>query len=368
VIRTSRTGLCQIFKHCIDFPETELVKDKDLTYYLKTHSRPGAFNSRYNCITKQDVQREKELRGEIEGYIDKIQEFMLHNDQMVLNDHPATLVKTLIQRHIKAQIDKFEWAYKPARNNIFEFLTKYRAPILIASLGLIILLLTYIFFHKSLGWLLAIILGIAIIIDIIFLGIWALDMIMSHISRHRHLTAARPPDAYVRKIAATQLRPIINEMTAAAPLKKGRLRRLFYSTALGVINFARNHLMNVPTVSSIRWLTIDKRKRLVFLSNYSNTTDFYVREFLTGNTPRGVNFMFTNGAGFPDAELLQKGGISDDPEGYMNVIHTHQHVTDLWYSHDYNLTVDQIIRNRKIRNGLFKKMNEEKASIWLKLL
>ena len=66
--------------------------------------------------------------------------------------------------------------------------------------------------------------------------------------------------------------------------------------------------------------------------------------------------------------MLIKGGITDHPEGYMNAVHTGQHVTDLWYAHEPNLTADIINKNREIRNGLFKQMTEEKAKKWLKLL
>jgi len=125
----------------------------------------------------------------------------------------------------------------------------------------------------------------------------------------------------------------------------------------------------VPTVSSIRWLVIDKKRRLVFLSNFTNTTDFYVRDFLdTRSTAQGINFMFTNGFWFPDARFLYKGGILDDPEGYMNAVHTGQQVTDFFYAHEPMLTQDIIHKFRNIRNGLFSKMTEEEAAQWLKLL
>jgi hypothetical protein len=89
-----------------------------------------------------------------------------------------------------------------------------------------------------------------------------------------------------------------------------------------------------------------------------------------GDTAKGVNFMFTHGQGFPDARWLFKTkGIIADPEGYMHAVHAGQHVTDLWYAHEKHLTADIINKNRKIRNGLFKKiMTEEDALEWLKLL
>jgi len=104
------------------------------------------------------------------------------------------------------------------------------------------------------------------------------------------------------------------------------------------------------------------------MANYSNTTDFYVRDFLNGTTPRGVNFMFTNGQGFPDAKMLIYGGITDNPEGYMNAVHKGQVVSQYSYEHQPHLTSDIIKRNRMIRNRLFRQMDEKEAWEWLKLL
>jgi hypothetical protein len=361
LVKSSGAGLCQVFENCHDFPDNEAISDNDLISFLKSHNRTGAFGSRYSCITKQEVKKEKELRKEIEDYLDNAQEFG------ALDNRRAKDIQTLIQRHIKAQGDRFNWARKPARASLIEFLTKNKAIILIIILAFVIIIPVVLVNPESLGWFLSIGLGLAIIIDITVIILIIAYVLRFYIARSKNITASRPADDLVRQVTSTQLRPIINEMTAAAPLKKGFLRRHFYAKALDVIGFAGDHLMKVPTVSSLRWLSIDNRKRLLFLSNYSNTTDFYVREFLNGKTPLGVNFMFTNGVGFPDAKLLREGGITEDPEGYMNVIHTHQHPTELWYMHDYEITIDQILKNRKIRNGLFKKMNEMKTTEWLRL-
>ncbi|RYE57513.1 MAG: hypothetical protein EOP48_05645 [Sphingobacteriales bacterium] len=362
LIKSNRDGLCAVFRHCVHFPEGRYIGNREIINYLKHHKQRSAFNSRYSGLTKQDVKREKDLRKEIEDYLDKANEYIFLNGQ-----HPKT-VKKLIERHIKAQGDKFRWAQKPGRNSVYETLTKKRLIILPTLLALVILLATFYTSSDYMTWPFKIILGVGYILIIILPALILLFTILILISKQKNKTAERPSDDYVRTVAATQLRPIINEMTAAAPLKKGWLRRHFYSLALRFVNLGCHHFMVIPTVSSIRWLSVDNKKRLLFLSNYSNTTDFYVREFLTGKTPLGVNFMFTNGTGFPDARLLRFGGIKEDPEGYMNVIHKYQHGGALWYSHEYDLTIDQILRNRKLRNGLFRKMNKQNTVNWLQML
>ena len=351
LVQTNKIVLSEIFRHCEGFPKDNLISDADLIYYLRSHSYKSAFNSRYNCITKNAVEKEKLLRKEIEDYLDKAQRLKAFDNRSALQ------VKTLIQRHIATRGEVYEWCHKPYRKNIIELCVVNRVPLTITLLLLVLLGLLYYrpryFFYFM---------GIFIAFSLVLLAI------IYYISRAKNDTAIRPNDSKLREIAASQLRPILNEMTAAAPLKKGRLRRFFYAIVLKAAHFFAPLLMKVPTVSNVRWLAIDNNKRLVFLSNFTNTTDFYVRDFLNGKIPRGVNFLFTNGEGFPDAKMLVVDGITKDPEGYMNAVHTGQHVTDLWYAHEPNLTSDIINKNRKIRNGLFKKMTEEEANQWLKLL
>lgn len=351
LIQKNKNVLCEIFQHCKNFPAEDLRTDEAIADYLRSHSYKSAFNSRYNCITKDDAKREKQLRNEIEEYIDKAQS--LH----AFDNHSALEVKTLIQRHITTRGDKYEWCHKPERKNVIEWYIINRGPII----TILLVLLLAGFLYRQPRYIFHFI-GLSIVTYLL------LSTIRNYISREKHKPLIRVKDSKLRRIAASQQRPVLNEMTAAAPLKRGRLRRFFYSFALRVINVFAPFLMKVPTVSNLRWLVVNDRKRLVFLSNFSNTTDFYVRDFLNGKTPFGVNFMFTNGQGFPDAKNLTDEGITSDPEGYMNAVHTGQKVTDLWYAHEPHLTADIINKNRKIRNGLFKKMNEDEANKWLKLL
>lgn len=351
LVVTCKKQLISIFKFCEDFPKADLVKDDTLIYYLKSHHKSSAFNTRYNCITKKEVKQEKCLRNEIEGYLDRAQ------DLGAFTGLKAVQVKSLIQRHIITRGEKYEWSYKPSKPSLTESIIINRGPIILAILlGILIKLLSRKPRH---------IIDFFVIASIAYL---VLISILKYISTQKTITASRQGDIKVRWQAASQIQPVLNEMTAIAPLKKGRIRRYFFSAALRVASLFAPFFMKIPTVSTIRWLTVNNRKRLLFLSSYSNTTDFYVRDFLNGSTPMGVNFMFTNGEGFPDARLLFYDGISKDPEGYMNAVHLGQQVTDLSYAHDPELTCDMINNNRKIRNGLFIHMSEERARQWLKLL
>ncbi|HLZ87435.1 MAG TPA: hypothetical protein VKQ52_09350 [Puia sp.] len=360
LVQTNAACLVAMFRHCECFPPGDSPDAKVIKDYLQSHSYPCTFSSRYQCMTKAEISREKRLREEIQKYLFQAQELNAFDSLTALQ------VKTLIGRHIRIREDEFGWAFRPAKDMRFsEWLRFHRVAIITV---LFIFLLDFLFIkHESF---IPVFLGKSLLWDAGSIAALAIVVlaIMWVISWSRNPTATRPADEAIRKIAASQLHPVLNEMTAAAPLKSGNLRRWYYSSAHWVLrHFVKS--IEVPTVSSIRWLVVNKRRRLLFLSNFSNMTDFYVRDFLNGFwTPVGINFMFTNGRGFPDAALLFLNGIIGDPEGYMNAVHAGQHVTDFWYAHEPLLTQDIIHKFRNIRNGLFREMNEAEAGEWLKLL
>jgi hypothetical protein len=367
LIATNKNILLKLLMFCKDFNGGYDTADEDIYRFLKTHSYASNFNSRCNYISKQDTKNEKALRNEIEDYIDRAQALG------TFKHLSAKEVRKLIQRHIIACGEKYAWALKPFKKNWREWLETVRLHITLRLLQitgfalLLALLAPFILF-------IAVLLGADLTLTLtqcivgcvpgLFIAI-----VLQRLMYMKTQTAKRPPDSQVQELAVTQLKPVLNEMTAAAPLKKGFLRPFLYASILRILGLVGPIILNIPTVSNIRWLVIDNKKRLLFLSCFSNTTDFYVRDFLVGKTARGVNFMFTHGQGFPDARwLFRSEGIIKDPEGYMHAVHTGQQSTQFWYAHEKQLTADIINKNRKIRNGLFKWMTEEETSEWLQLL
>jgi hypothetical protein len=358
LIATNKTILIKLLMFCKDFNAGYNASDDYIYAFLKKHGHYSNFNSRCNYISKQDIKEEKELRKEIENYIDLAQQLG------TFNNRSAVEVKKLIQRHIRTRGDKFEWAFKPYKKNPREVRETLRIFLLTRFwilLAAAIIIAPFLVPALWPGAHLALKLLVWIPLASILLAVISFQFT-------RHQPAQQPSDERLQELAATQLNPVLNEMTASAPLKAGFLRPYFYALALRILGSIGPALLKIPTVSNIRWLVIDNKKRLVFLSCFSNTTDFYVRDFIIGNTARGLNFMFTHGEGFPKSLFTWWQGILSQPEEFMHAVHKGQQVTGLWYAHEPNLTADIINKNRKIRNGLFKKMMEDEASNWLKLL
>jgi hypothetical protein len=360
LIATNRNALHKMFQFCQGYNLEPDPSNEALYDFLNDHSYRSNFNSRCNNISKQDTQNEKILRKEIEDYIDKAQTLV------ALENHSAIEVETLIQRHIKNLDPMYAWALKPGKTSSLQALTVWeKITILLLALFVVSPIGLKLLGIPALKWFL---IQVRIYVILLLIGLLISFITLLTINRVKTPTASRPPDRRLRRLAATQLKPVLNEMTATAPLKAGIARPYFYATTLRVLSIIAPFLLQIPTVSNIRWLVIDNKKRLLFLSCFANTTDSYVRDFLNKSTANGVNFLFSHGQGFPDARFSYCKGILKDPEGYMHAVHTGQQVTDLWYAHEKNLTADIINKNRKIRNGLFKKMNEEEARNWLKLL
>jgi hypothetical protein len=378
VIAAVKPALIDILNHTVEFGYHTLAKDDDLYYFLRYHSHHSTFNSSHNCITKQDISNEELLKNEIENYIDDGQQ---HN---IFKGLTAGEIKKLIVRHINSRGSEFEWARESTRKTIGEYL-KLKRFLLLLILGCAVLFATmtltgitppfinpgnkfnnwFLMNPKALNGLNTILFFLLVAIS--FFGVFFVYTAIKYRKRkRRYMAAERASDSRLRILASTQLNPVINEMTAAGPLKKGRFRRILYDFLLMLINeFVVG--ATIQTVRSARWFTTNQKRRLVFLSNFTNTTDFYIRDFLNGKTPVGINFMFNNGQGFPDSSFIFYKGIKKDPEGYIHAVHQGQQMTSFWYAHEKKLTVDIILKNREIRKGLFKKMNDANAQKWLRL-
>jgi hypothetical protein len=188
--------------------------------------------------------------------------------------------------------------------------------------------------------------------------------------RYDRWTAPRQPDDKVRAIEATQLHPVINEMTIAGPIKAGLFRPLVLRIALWIVaRYVTTAGVSIPTVASARWLAIDGGRRLVFVSNYTNMSEGYVRDFIDIRAGAArINLVFGWGHGYPRTRLLLFGGARDDSNGFIDVVNYNQHLTECWYCPYKDLNIDNIVANHQLRQGLGGDGDELEAQRWLRLL
>lgn len=353
LIKHHAADLRDLFRHCKGFPATAFTCDVTLRKFLEKHRRSDTFYTGMQCITCTDIAREEELRKEIEKYIAA--------NYAVLSTLTPLKVVANLKTHIQT-IKGFSWVNGWCKKTIQDYWVLYKNAILfiVLFLGFLTFLIAAPFFYfKNIYFEWS---GVAVFI---FLIIFICYMIR-YSERQSDKIATRPPDEVLRATSSTQIYPVINEMTVAGPLKKGWFRKILFWIVLNVVSYIRGTLI-IPTIATARWLAIDGGRRLVFVSNFTNLTEFYIRDFIDNRaSAMKINVIFGNGAGFPPTEWLFKKGVMDNPQVFMNSVFQTQHVTQFWYWPHKNLSVENINNNHKIRQGLAaKNMTEQQAQKWL---
>lgn len=354
-------GLRGLFQYCMGFPQEAMSSDAELKKFIKKHRRWDTFYTGMQFISHTDVIRENELRNTVEDFLDN-ENSVNGFDKLKPGD-----VRKKIQNYIKTK-PEFKWALAPQKKSIQNFLVLY-FPLIITALLLTIVLIQILispimlFFSNSIVYKIGSVLFLLLPLKIGFL----LYKIRSY-ENEKQFLSPRLSDDKVKFVSCSQNHPVINEMSVFGPFKKGKLRPLIYFLALKAVNLIRGTLV-VPTVATARWLTIDGGKRLVFISNFTNLSESYVRDFIDNKSSAAkINLLFGQANGYPITKWMTGKGALTDPNTFMNSVLQNQQVTEFWYCPYPNLTIDNININHKIRTGLSGNLSEIEIQKWLKLL
>ena len=350
-------GLRGLFQSCIGFPEEAKTSDEALRKFIKKHRRWDTFYTGMQFISHTDVVRENELRNSIEDFIDERQKLKTFDTLK-----PAEIRKR-IQEFVKSR-SEYSWALKPVKKSFMDFIV-LDLPFYIVSALILIILVSFVGYiiNSSLIFLPGFIIFLFLMI---FLSVLLLSI--RNYEKQKQFQSPRQTDTHVKAVSETQNHPVINEMSVFGPFKKGKLRPLYYYFALKAVNLIRGTLI-VPTVATARWLTTDGGKRLVFISNFTNLSESYVRDFIDNKSSAAkINLLFGQANGYPITKWLTGDGALTDPNTFMNSVIQNQQITELWYCPYKNLNIDNININHKIRQGLFADLSEFEIRKWLRLL
>jgi len=374
LVRVAGDGLRELFGHCEVFPHQPPSSDRELARFLRRHRHPDTFYSGMQHLTRDDVLRHDQLRTAIQDHIDERQEAGGFTGS-------ATDIRREIQELVVSR-PELAWAqgsWQPAPGSwlalhwrvvvLAAVLLPFLALLLIGSIALVFVDSDALGVAVASGWL-AVVLGLLVVVGLVY-GVRDAEL-------EQRYVAGRQPDAHVRALAGTQNNPVINEMTIAGPIKEGIWRPLFLRIALWIvarlaegvpgIRYLRSGI-TIPTVATARWIATDRGRRLIFISNFTNASEPYVRDFIdVRNGAMRINVSFGFGAGYPKTEWVLRGGALADPNGFIYVVAANQRRTDLWFCPYRHLSIDNIKINRRIREGLFGPCTEDQARDWLQLL
>ena len=166
---------------------------------------------------------------------------------------------------------------------------------------------------------------------------------------------------------------VTNQFTAMGSVKPGLVRRWTLSGILTTVDYAARHFVRrgrlgrIRTIHFARWVFLDRKKRMVFFSNYDGTVESYMDDFIN-KTGFGLNAVFSNGIGYPRTNWLVLDGCQHE-QNYKNFLRRHTLPTQVWYKAYPGLTAIDLERNTRIRQGLeSSSMSDQETREWAALL
>jgi len=182
----------------------------------------------------------------------------------------------------------------------------------------------------------------------------------------------RPDSGLLRELQGLEDHDVTNQYTAFGSAKPGAFRRALITLVFAVIQFTARHiftrgyLARVQTIHFARWVFIDDKRRVLFTSNYDGGHQAYMDDFIN-KAAWGLNVAFSSGVGWPHTDwLLLRGARREHHFKYFQ--RRHQLPTQVWYKAYPGLTLTDLERNARIRQGLERDLSDTEALAWLKLL
>ena len=183
----------------------------------------------------------------------------------------------------------------------------------------------------------------------------------------------RPDPQALKALRVLEDRDVTNQFSALGSVKPGFFRRWLVTLVLLLIDYAcrhvfnRGHLGRVRTIHFARWVFVDNKSRIMFTSNYDGSHEAYMDDFIN-KVAWGLNLVFSNGIGWPRTDWLIKRGARYE-QRFKYYQRRHQIPSQVWYKAFPGLTLVDMVRDQRIREGLEKPwMSDAQAQAWLALL
>jgi hypothetical protein len=164
-----------------------------------------------------------------------------------------------------------------------------------------------------------------------------------------------------------------NHLASIVLVKPGAIRAILIRVSLRLLKFGvplvawNGYLGSMRTIHFAHWTLVGNSGRLLFLSNFDGSWQSYLDDFVD-KAARGLTLAWGNCVGFPRTQDLVHQGAAHGTE-FKAWARQSQTQSILWYSAYSDLTVNQIIRNASIVDGLRKSsMQEAEAEQWAQLL
>jgi hypothetical protein len=184
--------------------------------------------------------------------------------------------------------------------------------------------------------------------------------------------APRVDAAHANLLASIEDHDVTNQFSAMGSLKPGWFRLSTIRFVLAAIDYTARHIFSrgrlgrVTTIHFARWVFLDNKRRVIFMSNYDGSLESYMDDFIN-KVAFGLNIVFSNGIGYPRTNWLILEGAKDEQK-FKDFLRRHQMPTQVWYNAYPGLTALDRRRNALIREGLDRpSMTDSEVREWLQL-
>ena len=331
--RRAPAGLRTLFAYCEGFSP-----DADLVRWMKGHSVPSAVGYvNWRGRTVRQVREEAALRDSLHRYI--------HSNPAAFTGARPRDIHAALRRFVQAETSAGRLTLSA------EEATPLRSWIgnLVHLIGMpVVLLLTSPLFAVAL------------------LRLRALE-------RTDPELCDRVDQVHSDELALLEDHDVTNQFSAMGTFKPGIVRLWTVIYVLWAIEygarhvFTRGRLARVRTIHFARWVYLDGRQRLVFLSNYDGSLESYMDDFIN-KVGFGLNVVFSNGIGYPRTNWLVLDGCGDERK-FKEFLRRHQLPTQVWYKAYPGLTTVDLERSTRIRRGLeSSSMSDREAREWVALI
>jgi hypothetical protein len=353
-------GLAAIYGHCEGYPAGSPADPDDVVRYLL------AGDIGYDCyyigwrgLTVDRILRERELRRQIEAFLDR------QGEHVLTTSSPAALRK-LIQDHVAAD-PTLAWVRPvPPR----PFLIRYRNQVLAALQGLGVLALIGLLALAVVAWRRLGPWPVVVPVTALLALAGGFVGVLRWKEETDSVSDAQPDHSQVMEVTTRENEVVQNHFASIAACKPGWVRWIVLKSVLKLIHVLaaikenQGSLSGISTIHFARWVVIDGGRNLLFLSNYDGSWENYLDDFIDRASP-GLTAIWSNTTGFPKTSWLVNGGSRDELL-FKTLVRGSQMLSRVWYSAYPDLSVQNIATNAAIREGLFAPLSGEAEREWLK--
>jgi hypothetical protein len=337
LVSVADSGLRTIFSCCEGF-----ASNTDLVRWMKRQSAPAiAAYVNWRGRTVRQIREEAALKETLDTYV--------KNNATVLAGLPARELQARLQQFVNEE--KASGGLALSAENPTPFMWRIKNALHLIGVPLLALVF----------------LPLLIVVALVVL------IRLRHLEKTDPELCWRVDQADSDNLAHFEDRDVTNQFTAMGSVKPGLVRRITLSGILTTVDYAARHFVRrgrlgrIRTIHFARWVFLDRKKRMVFFSNYDGTVESYMDDFIN-KTGFGLNAVFSNGIGYPRTNWLVLDGCQHEQD-YKNFLRRHTLPTQVWYKAYPGLTAIDLERNTRIRQGLeSSSMSDQETRKWAALL